>query len=172
MTHEEGLRGRYRRDLVRVKLQLEGDLMRRRKKSCQRFFRRLRVAREKREVEVRGRTEPLQCSRCISGAMADDVSIAMDDVQFCTLESTATRHEHTGTGCAVLPPRTSPAERSARKNEDPQFELRFRWRGSYRFGRILTEHQASVSSTVCHAPFEQMLTVESYYYNIVRLRIG
>ena len=171
MTHEEGLRGRYRRDLVRVKLQLEGDLMRKKKVSCQRFFRRSRVAREKREVEVRGRTEPLQCSRCISGAMADDVSIA-DDVQFCTLESTATRHEQIG--CA--PPRTSPAERSARKNEDPQFELRFPGRGSYRFGRILTELEASLPPLCSmHIPLEQSpldLYVRKHDYNIVRLRIG
>ena len=117
MTHEEGLRGRYRRDLVRVKLQLEGDLMRRRKKSCQRFFRRLRVAREKREVEVRGRTEPLQCSRCISGDMADDVSIAEPAL--------VSRRDADPDWLCCGPP---PPLNQPRKNEDPQFELRFPWR--------------------------------------------
>jgi len=47
VTHEEGLRGRYRRHLVRVKLKLEGDLMR--KKVSAFFFFAVREERQRRE---------------------------------------------------------------------------------------------------------------------------
>ena len=106
---------------------------------------------------MRGRTEPLQCSRCISGAMADDVSIA-DDVQFCTFESTATRADRL---CSPPPPpRTSPAERSARKNEDPQFELRFRWRDLIDSGEFLQSINNRLPPCAMHlslTPSKQLL---------------
>ena len=102
--------------------------------------------------------------------MADDVSIA-DDVQFCTFESTATRHEQIGTGCA--PPEPALQRGLPRKNEDPQFELRFPWRDLIDSGEFLQSMKHRLPPLCStHIPLEQMLTVESYYYNIVRLRIG
>ena len=102
VTHEEGLRGRHRRDLVRVKLQLEGDLMRKKKsKLLSAFFFAVRELRERRERSYR--TPP---------------------VLALYIGRHGRRRLHRGRRRESLP----------RKNEDPQFELRFRWRGTYRFG--------------------------------------